>query len=181
MFIYFANTEVAEEASGGLLGALGIDGRLFVTQLIAFLVLIAILKKWVFPPIIRAIDKRQESLDATVKEAAEARKALEKAESKADDILVSARKEADALLARSNEATAAAIQSAEVKAKERAEQIVADARVTLDADVRKAQALLKKEAVSLVAAATEQVIGEKVDAAKDAKLIEKALQREVEH
>jgi len=121
----------AEQASGGLLGALGIDGRLFVTQLVAFLVLLAILKKWVYPPIIRSIDKRQESLDATVKEASEARKALEKAESKADEILVSARKEADALLARSNDATATAILSAETKAKERAEQIVADARVTL--------------------------------------------------
>jgi len=170
----------AEQASGGLLGALGIDGRLFVTQLVAFLVLLAILKKWVYPPIIRSIDKRQESLDATVKEASEARKALEKAEAKADEILVSARKEADALLARSNDATASAIQSAETKAKERAEQIVADARVTLDADLRKAQALLRKEAVSLVAAATEKVIGEKVDAAKDVKLIESALQHEAE-
>lgn len=170
----------AEEASGGLLGALGIDGRLFVTQLIAFLVLLAILRKWVYPPIIRSIDKRQESLDATVKEAAEARKALEKAESKADDILVAARKEADALIARSSEASANAILAAETKAKERAEQIVADARVTLDGDLRKAQALLKKEAVSLVAAATERVIGEKVDAAKDAKLIENALKREAE-
>lgn len=180
MFTNFANTEAAEAASGGLLGALGIDGRLFITQLIAFLVLLAILKKWVFPPMIRAIDKRQELLDTTMKEAAAARKALEKAESKADDVLVAARKEADALLVRSNDAAAAAVQAAEIRAKERADQIVVDARATLDADVRKAQALLKKEAVTLVAAATEQVIGEKVDAAKDAKLIEKALQREAE-
>jgi len=173
-------TNFATEASGGLLGALGIDLRLFVTQIVAFLVLLAILKKWVYPPMIRSIDKRQESIDITAKEAAEARKALEKAEAKADELLVSARKEADALIARSNDATATAIQSAEIKAKERAEQIVADARVTLDADLRKARALLKKEAVTLVAAATEQVIGEKVDASKDAKLIEKALQHEAE-
>jgi len=165
-------TNFATEASGGLLGALGIDLRLFVTQIVAFLVLLAILKKWVYPPMIRSIDKRQESIDITAKEAAEARKA--------DELLVSARKEADALIARSNDATATAIQSAEIKAKERAEQIVADARVTLDADLRKARALLKKEAVTLVAAATEQVIGEKVDASKDAKLIEKALQHEAE-
>lgn len=176
MITYFATTA----ASPGILEALGINVKLLIEQTIAFIVLVALLSKFVFPALIRAIDKRQEALETTAKEAAEARIALEKAEVKADEILVAARKEADALLARSNEAAATSIQAAETKAKERADQIVADARVTLDADVRKAQALLKKEAITLVAAATEQVIGEKVDAAKDAKLIEKALQREVE-
>lgn len=175
MITYFATTA----ASPGILDALGINIKLLIEQILAFIVLVALLSKFVFPALIRAIDKRQEALESTAKDAAEARKAVEKAESKADDILVSARKEADALLARSTEAAATAVLAAETKAKERAEQIVADARVTLDADLRKAQVLLKKEAVNLVAAATERVIGEKVDATKDAKLIENALQREV--
>ncbi len=176
MITYFAEAA----ASPGILDALGINLKLLIEQTIAFIVLVALLSKFVFPALIRAIDKRQVALETTAKEAAEARKALEKAEAKADDILATARKEADALLTRSNEAAASAVQAAETKAKERAEQIVADARVTLDADVRKAQAMLKKEAVALVAAATERVIGEKVDATKDAKLIEQALQREAE-
>lgn len=176
MITYFATAA----ASPGILEALGINLKLLIEQTIAFIVLVALLSKFVFPALIRAIDKRQEALETSAKDAAEARKALENAESKAEIILVSARKEADALLARSNEAAATAVQAAETKAKERAEQIVADARVTLDADVRKAQALLKKETVGLIAAATERVIGEKVDATKDAKLIEKALQREAE-
>ena len=176
MITYFAEAA----SSPGILDALGIDLKLLIEQTVAFLILVALLSKFVFPALIRAIDKRQAALETTAKEAAEARKALEKAEAKADDILATARKEADALLARGNEAAAGAVQAAETKAKERAEQIVADARVTLDADVRKAQAMLKKEAVALVAAATERVIGEKVDATKDAKLIEQALQREAE-
>lgn len=175
MITYFAEAA----ASPGILEALGIDVKLLVEQTVAFVILVALLGKFVFPALIKAIDKRQEAVETIAKEAAEAHKALEKAESKADEVLATARKDADALLARSNEAAATAIQAAEIKAKERAEQIVADARVTLDADVRKAQALLKKEAVALVAAATERVIGEKVDATKDAKLIESALQREV--
>ena len=173
MYIYFAETE----GSSGLLGALGIDGRLFVTQLVAFLVLLFILKKWVFPPIIRAIDKRQESIDATVREAAEARQALEKAESKADDVLAEARKEAEAVLARTQEESQRAIADAEAKAKERAEQIVTDARTQLDADVKKARAAIKKDAVQLVAVATEQVLAEKVDDAKDKALIERSLEK----
>jgi F-type H+-transporting ATPase subunit b len=171
-------TNFAEaEASGGLLGALGIDGRLFVTQLIAFLVLLFILKKWVFPPIIRSIDKRQESIDLTVREAAEARAALEKAESKAGDILAEARKEAEAVLARTQEEAQRAISESEAKAKERAEQIVADARTQLDSDVKKARAILKKDAVQLVAVATEQIVAEKIDTTKDKALIERSLEK----
>lgn len=173
MFTNFAEAE----SSGGLLGALGIDGRLFVTQLIAFLVLLAILRKWVFPPIIKAIDKRQETIDATLKEAAEAREALEKAEAKADALLADARKQADDIIGRSQEASAQAVAEAETKAKQRADQIVADARTQLDGDVKKARAALKKDAITLVAAATEQIVGEKVDGAKDRALIEKALSK----
>lgn len=173
MFTNFAEAE----ASGGLLGALGIDGRLFVTQLIAFLVLLFVLKKWVFPPIIRSIDKRQETIDATVREATEAREALEKAESKAGEVLSEARKEAEAVLARTQEEAQRAIAESETKAKERAEQIVADARTQLDADVKKARTALKKDAVQLVAAATEKIIGEKIDSAKDKSLIERSLEK----
>lgn len=173
MFTNFAEAE----SSGGLLGALGIDGRLFVTQLIAFLVLLAILRKWVFPPIIKAIDKRQETIDATLKEAAEAREALEKAETKADALLADARKQADDIIGRSQEASAQAVAEAETKAKQRADQIVADARTQLDGDVKKARAALKKDAITLVAVATEQILGEKVDGTKDRALIEKALSK----
>jgi F-type H+-transporting ATPase subunit b len=64
---------------------------------------------------------------------------------------------------------------AEDKAKQRAEQIVADARTQLDTEVRKAREALKAETVQLIAAATEKVIGEKLDVKKDAGLIKNAL------
>ena len=68
------------------------------------------------------------------------------------------------------------ISDAEDKARVRAEQIVADARTQLDAEVRKARDMLKAETISLVAAATERVVGEKLDPSKDAGLIKSALQ-----
>jgi F-type H+-transporting ATPase subunit b len=67
------------------------------------------------------------------------------------------------------------VSDAEDKAKQRAEQIVADARTQLDADVRKAREALKAETVSLVAAATERIIGEKLDGQKDTGLITSVL------
>jgi F-type H+-transporting ATPase subunit b len=175
MIRYFAETA---ESSTGLFDALGINVVLLIEQTIAFLILVAVLGKFVYPVLVKAIDGRRETIEAGLKEAAQSHQALEKAEAKADDVLVQARKDAEDLLARSHTQAAQVVADAEGKAKLRAEQIVADAKTQLEAEVRKARAALKKEAVVLVAAATEHVIGERVDAKKDSALIERALAKE---
>jgi F-type H+-transporting ATPase subunit b len=168
---------VASETSNpGLLQALGIDGKLLLEQAIAFLILVAILAKFVYPALIKAIDNRRDQIEAGMKEAKEAGEALEKAEAKVADLLVEARKEADGIIARSQKEAAAQVAEAEDKAKTRAEQIVKDARAQLETDVAKARQALKKDTIELVALATEKVVKEKLDATKDASLITEALQ-----
>lgn len=169
----------AESATEGtVLDTLGVNWQLLIFQIIGFIILVWLMAKFVFPVLIRTVDERQKRIETGLKEAAEARKALEEAEMRVDDLLADARKEAESLLQRSQEEAAEAILQAETKAKQRADQIVKDARASLAIDVRKARDLLKKETIQLVAAATEQVIGEKVDAKKDAELIASAIEKE---
>ncbi len=173
---YLLATQAADD--GNVLHTLGIDVQLLIFQIIGFIILVWIMAKFVYPVLIRTIDERQKRIETGLREAAEARKALENAELHADNLLVDARKEAETLLHRSQEEAAEAILRAETKAKQRADQIVRDARASLDIDVRKARIMLKKEMINLVAAATEQVVGEKVDAKKDNELIAKAVAKE---
>jgi F-type H+-transporting ATPase subunit b len=168
----------SEESSQGLLQALGIDWKLLVTQAIAFLILVAVLAKFVYPPLMKAIDSRRDSIEAGLNEAKEAAAALEKAEAKVADMLSEARKEADDILARTHQETSAMVADAESKAKTRAEQIVEDARGQLQTDIAKAREALKAETIKLVATATESVIGEKLDDKKDSGLITKALKEQ---
>jgi F-type H+-transporting ATPase subunit b len=168
-----ANTE---EASKGLFEALGLDGKLLIEQAIAFLILVAILGKFVYPALVKAIDARRDQIEAGMKEAKQAEEALINAEAKVADMLADARKEADEIIARSHQEITAMISDAEEKAKTRADQIVKDARAQLDTDVAKARRALKEETIQLVALATEKVIGEKLDERKDAGLIKEALQ-----
>ncbi len=166
------------QSSPGLLQALGIDGKLLVEQAIAFLILVFILGKFVYPALVKAIDARRDQIEAGMQEAKEAAEALEKAEAKVADMLADARKEADEIIARSHQEATAMVADAEEKAKNRSEQIVADARTQLDADVRKAREALKSETIKLVALATEHVVNEKLDEKKDANLIKGALSQE---
>jgi F-type H+-transporting ATPase subunit b len=179
MFL-FASTEAAAEAtaeaSPGLLQALGIDWKLFVVQGIAFLILVGVLGKFVYPTLIKAIDSRREAIEAGMKEAKESQEALEKAEARVAEMLAEARKEADDILARTHTEAASVVAESEGKAKTRAEQIVAEARGQLELDVAKAREALKKDTIELVALATERIVEEKLDATKDAALVKKALE-----
>ncbi len=166
---------IASTSSPSLFEALGWNWKLLVEQGIAFLILVWILGKFVYPALISAIDGRREQIEAGIQEAKASQEALEKAETKVEDLLVQARKDADDLLARSHQEAGAMVADAETKAKERAEQIVNDARAQLAQDVAKARELLKAETVNLVATATEHVISEKIDEKKDAQLIKNAL------
>jgi len=177
MQIFFA---AAEEAAGGsnLLTSLGIDWRLFITQTLAFAVLLGILAKFVYPVLIKSIDDRRATIEAGLEEAKQSQTALQEAEERVAALLADARKEADAIIARGHQEATGMVTEAETKAKQRAERIVAEAHNQLASDVAKARAELKKDTLHLVSLATEKVIQEKLDATKDAKLVETALAQE---
>jgi len=184
MFL-FATTEVATgtahaaaASSPGLFEALGLNLQLFIEQGVAFLLLVFILAKFVYPVLVKSIDDRRAAIEAGLQEAKESQEALEKAEAKVAELLAAARAEADDILARTHQEAATMVAEAEGKAKTRAEQIVADARQQLNIDVAKAREALKKDTVELVALATERIIGEKLDTTKDAALVKKALAEE---
>jgi len=169
------NLIIASTSQPSLFEALGLNWKLLVEQGIAFLILVWILGKFVYPVLTKAIDTRRDQIEAGMKEAQASQEALANAEQKVADMIAEARKDADDLLARSHQEAGAVIADAEAKAKERAEQIVTDARAQLEANVAKARRALKSETVQLVAAATEHIVHEKIDGKKDAGLIEHAL------
>src|SRR5688572_22533733 len=167
--LIFASAATGEH-SESLLSALGIDWKLLVEQAIAFLILVFVLGKWVYPPLMKAVDSRREAIETAQKESREAEEKLAQAESKVADMLATARTEADEILARTQQESAKVVAEAEEKAKKRGEQIIASAREQLDLDVSKAREALKKDTIELVALATERVVGEKLNADKDADL-----------
>lgn len=173
----FASAEAASH-SEGLFGVLGIDWRTLLLNLVAFLILLAILKKFVLPPLVKAIDKREETIAASVAAATEAEAKAEQAQEDISKLLVEARTEASDIVSSAQAEASNMVKEAEDKAKARAEQIVADARTQLEADVLKARKALKADAVALIAAATEKVIGEKLDGSKDEARIKAALSEE---
>jgi len=169
---------LAAETAGdnaGLFQALGIDVRLLLLQAAAFLLLAFLLGKYVFPYIIRAIDKRQEQMEAGVKASEAAQKKAEAAQAEVEKQLKEARKQADEIIETAHKEAVDMVAAAEKRAQTKATHIVTEARASLSNEVDAARKALRRETSDLVLRATEKIIGEKLDAKKDGALIERAL------
>ena len=172
MYIPLTNFGAAE-ASG--LGALGVDPKAFLIQLITFVLAFLVLRRYAFGLILKVLNERRETIESGVKLGEEMQKERSKLEGQVEDALQKARIEADAIISSAEDTGKQAIREAEEKAKEKAAAVMIDADNKIKQDTTRARKALEKELVSLISETTEAIIGEKVDGAKDVSMIEKAL------
>lgn len=168
----FAATEAAEPQG---IAALGLNPWTILAQGVTFLVFFLLVKKFALGKIVDTIETRRKTIDESLDKAEELNRQNEEAEKRVNALLSDARKEAEEIVNKSREEAGAIVSTAENSAVEKAEKIIADGKLQIEAEVLKAREALKKETLSLVAQATEAVLGEAVDAKKSEALIKKAL------
>ena len=167
----------AETSSGGI-GAFGLDLELFIAQLITFVIVLAVLAKFVFPKLSATLEARRRTLEQSLELAKQTEVALQKAQNKADELIKKAREEAGMALREAEKRAQEVIAKAEAGGAERAERIVSEAKAQLEIDKQVLRDELKEELAGLVAAATEVVLSEKIDIEKERRLIERAIKGE---
>jgi F-type H+-transporting ATPase subunit b len=163
----------ADSSSG--IGALGFSGTDFLVQLITFVLAYLILRRYAFGPIIKMMNQRRETIESSVKLAEDLKKEQAELEANVEKALFDARKEADGIIASAQDTGRETIRDAEEKAKTKAASILAEADDRIKQDTALARKNLEKELVGLVSDTTEAIINEKLDAKKDAQLIERML------
>lgn len=170
-------TQFAAEATEkkDIFTSLGIDWQMLILQLVAFLVLVFLLSKWVFPWLIKSVDDRQRNIEEANKAADEARKIAEDSESKMQALLDEAREQAAGIINTARLESAETVSAAQMKAQESAERIVANAHVQIDKDISAAQKALRDQTLELVGLATEKVVGKVNTKSIDNALIAAAL------
>ncbi len=169
----FATESTAET---GLFAALGIDWRLLILQIIAFLLLVVVLGKFVYPWLMKQVDERQANIEAAQQAAVEAKKAAESNKEHVAELLDIARKEAAEIVETAKLESAELLKRSESKAHRAAQRIADEAKSQLDKDVTAARQSLRDETVELVALATEKIIGAELSAGVDNKRIVKTLE-----
>lgn len=158
----------------GTAGLLDLNGTVIV-ELIAFLIMLGILAKWVYPLIVQQAEARQklisEQLEAADKERKEAEARLAEAETRLNE----ARKTAQTMIEAATKGGEQLRQELKQKAEEDARRLTEAARKEIEAERERAIQSVRNEVAGLVVAATEKVIGETLDAGKHKQLIERAI------
>lgn len=163
------------EESGSLLDLLGIDTTTLVFQMVAFLILVLVLGKWVYPVFVGIIDKREADIEASARAADEAKQAANNAEAEVAALLQDARQEAATIVSTAKTEASALVDAAESKAKKKSEALVAAARGDIDNEIKAARDQIHNEMVDLVTLATEKVVGGALSDKIDDKMVSSAL------
>jgi F-type H+-transporting ATPase subunit b len=172
-FVLAATEAGAEEEGGSFLVSPNVG--LMLWTLIAFGVSMLILKKFAFPAIGEALDKRaatiDESLNAAVRTKEEAEELLEEYRAR----LKEAREQAEDIVARSRKAADGTLEEAKAAAKEYGEEQRAATIKEIEAAKQLALDDIRKEVADLTVIATEKVTRKSLDGDDHRRLIEEAL------
>lgn len=172
-------TQFGQESSSSGIGALGVSGQALLIQLITFVLAYLVLKRYAFKPILKVLQERRETIESGVRLGEEMQKERDELDRKVNETLHDARLKADGIVAEAQDAARERQREAEEKARQKAENITAEAHTRAEQESAQLRKKLEKELVGWVSEATEAIIDEKVDAGKDAALIDKALKRQI--
>lgn len=165
----------AAEASSSGIGALGISASAFIIQLLSFLIVFMLLKRFAFKPIIKLLEERRKTIDNGVKMGQQLEREKAKLDEQAKQIVRDARSEADKIVATGHKEARELVREAEKAASLKADDILAQAQLKINDETEHARRKLEKDMAVLVSDATETIVGEKIDAKKDKALIEQAM------
>jgi F-type H+-transporting ATPase subunit b len=155
--------------------AFGVDVFKLGFQIVNFLILLFLLNRFLFKPVLRRIDERNNQLSKGLEDAAAAARDRELARAEREEALAEARKESEALVARA--AKTAEATSAEILATARAsaEQLTAKAREEIAAEKERALAEIRGEVADLALDAAGKLVGAEMDSPTQRRLVEQFL------
>jgi F-type H+-transporting ATPase subunit b len=156
-------------------GLLTINGTL-IAQLVIFLVMLGILYRVAWGPLLRILNERRTRIAQGVEATQRALQELEAAEKERQAKLEEARREAQAMLDRITKQAEDLRKELEAKAREQAEALIAKARAEIQQERQKAVQDLRSQVADLAVMAAGRIIGESLDAKKHRELIERAIE-----
>ena len=158
-----------------LFSKLGIEWHLILAQIINFAILLFILGRFAYRPLMKILKERQERIKLDEEKSVELSKEIAVARQRGEEILAAARVEGDKI-----------IKQAEASGKNLAERIIAEAkteverqialgRKTLSDERARLSSEIKKDIGEVVTLAVEKAVGDLTDKHMEAKLVDEAL------
>jgi F-type H+-transporting ATPase subunit b len=140
-------------------------------QAITFAAFIWFTVKFVWPPLLRAIESRQKTIAEGLAAAEQGKKSLEVSNKQAEDTIRQSRDRAAEILAQAEKRAAELIEEAKVAAKEESGREKAAAKAEIAQEVARAREQLRDQVAMLAVAGAEKILRREVDAKAHAELL----------
>jgi len=153
------------------------DPGLFIWTILTFLVLLFLLAKFAWGPLLQALESRQDGIRKALDDAQQAKGELERLQQDSAQIIVKARQEADAIISRSRSDAESLREELRAKARAEAEGIVRNAERQIQAETARAVQQIRHEAVDLSVAIASKILQRNLSKADNERLIDDTLKQ----
>ncbi len=154
---------------------LGINVSQLIWQIVAFGLLVFLLRRFLYQPVLKMLDERRRRVEQSMMDAQTASEKAAAAQAEFERRLGDARKEAQGVLAQANEMSAKMRDEILQTARQEAREMVEKARQEIEADRARSMAQLEKEVADLAISVSEKVLGESLDNNMQRRLISEFL------
>lgn len=143
-----------------------------IGQAIWFILFVLFCAKFVFPPVIKALDERKRKISEGLSQADEAERKLEQANEQAQEELKAARSRASEIIEAANKRSNNMVEEAKEQARAEGDKIIASAQSEIDQQVVAARETLRQQVSSIALASASKVLGKEVDQSAHNQLID---------
>ena len=154
-----------------ILGKVGFDWRMAVANLVNFLIIFWILKKYAFKPIQKVIKEREDKIAQGLEDATKAQSELQMAQQNYERTLTNARKEAQDIVAKAHEQGDSMLKKATAETEEKTTKIVSDARALIQKEKAQMSKELEHKTAHIAVQIAQKILGREIDIKSDETLI----------
>ncbi len=163
----------------GGFASLGINLSLLVVFTVNFIILLVLLRLFLYKPVMKVLDERAQRTKEAMELAEATKQEFEQAKGEVQRQIEKGRQEGQAIIAQALQTGERLKEESRAEAAKQAQVMIDRARSELEAERDKIVGDLRREFVDISIAAAEKVIKETLDREKHRKLIEETLQQSV--
>ncbi len=151
---------LADSADGRL--PLGLDGLDLIWQIAAFIVLVLLLKRYAYQPILSMLDQRSTRIRESMANAEQIKKDLADAQANAQKLLADARQQSQVILNNAQKQANDNITASRDEAQKQGNALLERAQQQIQAETATARQQLRQEVASLALLVARRAVGERV-------------------
>ncbi|OGY21195.1 MAG: ATP synthase F0 subunit B [Candidatus Woykebacteria bacterium GWB1_45_5] len=153
----------------------GVQPILLLAQIVNFAILLYLLKRFLYKPILKVLEERRQKVETSMKQAEEMQKRFEETTKKQEEILGAARSDASKVIEDAKEEAKALAETIQKESKEATEATIKRAQGTLELEKQKMIAEARSQIVEIVTTATEKVVAKTLKGSEKERLIEESI------